>query len=107
LKIHASRLGLVFVPWWGVPAAIDCQRPTDFERKRQMPLANIKVIEGVFTDSEKRQIIEKVTDALVSVEGERLRDKTVVIVEETRSGDWGIGGKALTTEHVKHARAGG
>ncbi len=71
-----------------------------------MPLANIKIIEGVFTDSEKRQIIEKVTDALVTVEGERLRDKTVVIVEETRSGDWGVGGTALTTEHVKQVRAG-
>jgi 4-oxalocrotonate tautomerase len=72
-----------------------------------MPLANIKVIEGVFTDSEKQQMIERVTDALVAIEGERLRDKTVVIVEETRSGDWGIGGKTLTTEHVKHVRNGG
>jgi 4-oxalocrotonate tautomerase len=72
-----------------------------------MPLANIKVIEGVFTDAEKQQMIEKVTDALVSVEGERLRDKTVVIVEETRSGNWGIGGKTLTTEQVKHVRKGG
>ena len=72
-----------------------------------MPLANIKVIEGVFTDSEKQQMIEKVTDAIVAIEGERLRDKTVVIVEETRSGDWGIGGQTLTTEHVKHARRGG
>ena len=72
-----------------------------------MPLANIKVIEGVFTDAEKRQMIKRVTDALVSVEGEPLRDKTVVIVEETRSGDWGIGGQALTTEHVKQVRASG
>jgi 4-oxalocrotonate tautomerase len=71
-----------------------------------MPLANIKVIQGVFTDSEKQQIIEKVTDALVAIEGERLRDKTVVIVEETRSGDWGIGGKTLTAEHVRQAREG-
>ncbi len=71
-----------------------------------MPLANIKIIEGVFTDSEKQQIIERVTDALVTVEGEGLRDKTVVIVEETRSGDWGVGGSALTTEHVKQVRAG-
>ncbi len=71
-----------------------------------MPFANIKVIEGVFTNAEKRQMIERVTEALISVEGERLRDKTVVIVEETRSGDWGIGGKTLTTEQVKQVRAG-
>lgn len=72
-----------------------------------MPLANIKVIKGVFTDAEKQQMIEKVTDALVNIEGERLRDKTVVIVEETQSGDWGIGGKTLTAEHVRRARQGG
>jgi 4-oxalocrotonate tautomerase len=72
-----------------------------------MPLANIKVIEGIFTDSEKRQMIAKVTDALVAVEGERLRDKTLVILEETKSGDWGIGGKTLTTQDVRHLRAGG
>ena len=69
-----------------------------------MPLANIKVIEGVFTDDEKQQMIEKVTDAMVAVEGENIRDKTVVIIEETRSGDWGVGGKALTTQHVKDLR---
>lgn len=72
-----------------------------------MPLAIVKVIEGVFTTSEKKQMIERVTDALVTVEGERLRDKTVVIVEETRSGDWGIGGKTLMTEFVKQVRADG
>ncbi|MGQ0635207.1 MAG: tautomerase family protein [Planctomycetaceae bacterium] len=71
-----------------------------------MPFANIKVIKGVFTDAEKQQMIERVTDALVTVEGERLRDKTVVIIEETRSGDWGIGGKTLTAEQVKRVREG-
>ena len=72
-----------------------------------MPLANIKVIKGVFDDAEKRQMIENVTEAMVKVEGEALRDKTVVIVEETESGDWGIGGQSLTTGVVKDLRAGG
>jgi 4-oxalocrotonate tautomerase len=72
-----------------------------------MPLAEIKVIEGVFSDAEKRLIIEKVTDALVSIEGEAVRDKTVVIVEEVKSGDWGFGGKTVSTEDVKKLRAGG
>ena len=70
-----------------------------------MPLANIRVIEGVFSDDEMQRMIEKVTDALVSVEGENLREKTVVIVEEVKSGDWGIGGKTLTTQDVKNLRA--
>ena len=72
-----------------------------------MPFAEIKVIEGVFTDAEKKQMIEKVTDALVSVEGETLREKTVVIVEEIKSGDWGFGGKTLSTQDVKKLRSGG
>lgn len=69
-----------------------------------MPLATIKVIEGVFTSDEKRRMIDRVTDALVSVEGEILRDKTLVIVEEVKSGDWGIGGRGLTAEEVNQLR---
>lgn len=71
-----------------------------------MPLAMIKVIEGVFSDDEKQRIIEKVTEALVSVEGENLREKTMVILEEVKSGDWGIGGKTLTADAVKNLQAG-
>ncbi len=70
-----------------------------------MPLATIKVIEGVFSSDEKQRMIEKVTEAMVSVEGENLREKTLVILEEVKSGDWGIGGKMLTADAVKHLRA--
>lgn len=73
----------------------------------KMPLAEIKVIEGVFSEAEKKQMIEKVTNALVSIEGESLREKTVVIVEEVKSGNWGFGGKAVSTEDVTKLRAGG
>jgi 4-oxalocrotonate tautomerase len=72
-----------------------------------MPLAEIKVIEGVFSEDEKKQMIEKVTNALVSIEGETLREKTVVIVEEVKSGHWGFGGKTVSTEDVKKLRASG
>ena len=72
-----------------------------------MPLANIKVIEGVFTADEKQMMIEKVTDAMVAVEGENIRDKTVVIIEETKSGNRGVGGTPLTTKHVKGLRHAG
>lgn len=70
-----------------------------------MPFAQIKVIEGVFTESEKQRIIQNVTEALVAVEGESLREKTVVLIEEIRSGSWSIGGHPLTTETVKQLRA--
>ncbi|MCW2530974.1 MAG: 4-oxalocrotonate tautomerase [Blastococcus sp.] len=65
-----------------------------------MPFVSVKVIEGVFDESRKRQIVEQVTEAMVRVEGEAMRPVTWVVVEEVRSGDWGIGGRAMTTEDV-------
>ena len=35
-----------------------------------MPIVTIKGIEGVFSDEQKAEVIRKVTDAMVSVEGE-------------------------------------
>jgi 4-oxalocrotonate tautomerase len=89
------------------PVPIGSRLVNEPEEVRVMPLAEIKVIEGVFSEAEKKQMIEKVTDALVSIEGETLREKTVVIVEEVKSGAWGFGGKAVSTQDVKKLRAGG
>jgi 4-oxalocrotonate tautomerase len=66
-----------------------------------MPLIQVKVIEGVFTQAQKREILHRLTDAMVSIEGEALRPVTWVVLEEVKSGDWGVGGKALTTPDVK------
>ena len=71
-----------------------------------MPLINVKVIEGVFSDSQKQDIVKELTNAMVRVEGENMRGVTWVVVEEVRSGDWGIGGNTLTTEAVKALAAG-
>ena len=65
-----------------------------------MPLVNIEVIEGVFSDEEKQQMIEQVTDTMVGIEGEAMRGVTWVRVLEVQSGAWGIGGKGLTTADV-------
>ena len=66
-----------------------------------MPLVEVKVIEGVFSGDQKRQIIEGVTEAMVAIEGESLRSVTWVLVQEVRSGEWGIGGRGLTTQDVQ------
>ncbi len=66
----------------------------------------MKVIEGVFSAEQKRRMIEGITDAMVAVEGENLRGLTMVVIEEVRSGDWGIGGKPLRAEEVKAIAAG-
>ena len=71
-----------------------------------MPMVNVKVLEGVLTAAQKKEIIRKVTDAVVSVEGENTRPVTWVLVEEVKSGDWGIGGNPLTTDAVKALIAG-
>jgi 4-oxalocrotonate tautomerase len=71
-----------------------------------MPLIQVKVIEGVFSEAQKKEMIKKITDTMVSIEGENLRQVTFVIVEEVKSGDWGIGGKAMTTTDVKAIQAG-
>jgi 4-oxalocrotonate tautomerase len=71
-----------------------------------MPLIQVKLIEEVFTPAQKKEMITKLTDALVAIEGENLRPFTLVTVEDVRSGDWGVGGKALTTDAVRALAAG-
>ena len=71
-----------------------------------MPLINVKVIEGVFSGQQKQDIVKELTDAMVRVEGENMRQVTWVVVEEVKSGDWAIGGNSLTTEAVKALAAG-
>jgi 4-oxalocrotonate tautomerase len=71
-----------------------------------MPLIHVKLIEEVFSSEQKREIIERLTDAMVEVEGENMRAVTWVIVEDVHSGEWGMGGKVVTTEDVKALQAG-
>ena len=71
-----------------------------------MPLIDVHLIENVFSPEQKRQIIEKLTDAMVSIEGENMRGVTWVDINEVTSGEWGIGGQPLTTEAVKQLAAG-
>lgn len=72
-----------------------------------MPLLSVKVIEGVFTSAQKQEMIRKLTDTMVSIEGEYVRPVTVVVVEEVKSGDLGFGGNPLTTEDVKELASAG
>jgi 4-oxalocrotonate tautomerase len=82
------------------------QRDSEITEEELMPLIQVKIIEGVFTETQKREMVRKLTDAMVSIEGENMRPVTWVIVEEVDSGNWGIGGKPLTTADVKALAAG-
>jgi 4-oxalocrotonate tautomerase len=71
-----------------------------------MPLVNVKLIEGVFTSAQKQEMIRRITNALVSIEGERMRPVTWVVIDEVKSGEWGMGGDLLTADDVKLIAAG-
>jgi 4-oxalocrotonate tautomerase len=87
---HAESLEQFGIAYWRSP----------------MPLVNVKLIEGVFTPMQKQEMIRKLTDTMVSIEGENMRPVTWVVIEEVTSGDWGIGGKPLATNDVKSLAAG-
>lgn len=66
-----------------------------------MPLVDIQVIQNVFTPEQKGKLIDKVTEAVVSVEGEAMRGVTWVRVHEIDEGSWAIGGTRLSAEDVR------
>ena len=65
-----------------------------------MPLVTIDVIKNVFTPDQKQAMIEKVTEAMIAVEGENMRPVTWVRIQEVEGGDWAIGGKCLGASDV-------
>jgi 4-oxalocrotonate tautomerase len=71
-----------------------------------MPLVTIDLIKGVFTPKQKEQLIEKVTAAMLEVEGENMRGVTWVRIAEFESGDWAIGGRRLAASDVQALAAG-
>ena len=69
-----------------------------------MPLVQVKLMEEVLSDEQKREMIQRVTDAVVAVEGEGMRPYTWVIIEEVKGGQWGAAGQALTSADIKALR---
>jgi len=60
-----------------------------------MPLVTIKAPEGAFTPQQRREMLDRVTEAMIEVEGESYRDKTWVVYEEVPAGQWAIGGSIV------------
>jgi 4-oxalocrotonate tautomerase len=72
-----------------------------------MPFVQVKLIEGVFTPDQKQEMLTRITETMVDIEGEAMRPVTWVTIEEVASGEWSVGGKALTTQDVKDLQASG
>jgi 4-oxalocrotonate tautomerase len=66
-----------------------------------MPLVTIKVFEDELSHSQTKDLIHKVTEAVIPFVGEKQRDHTWVLIEEIASGSWGIGGKAFGLKDVR------
>jgi len=71
-----------------------------------MPMVTIDVIKDVFSPQQKQELIARVTEAMISVEGESMRGVTWVRIQEFEGGDWAIGGRALKAADI-HALAKG
>ncbi|MEQ8486278.1 MAG: tautomerase family protein [Pseudomonadales bacterium] len=71
-----------------------------------MPLVTIDVIKDVFSPKQKEALIDKVTRAMLEVEGEGMRSVTWVRIQEFEGGDWAIGGRALYPADVQALAAG-
>jgi 4-oxalocrotonate tautomerase len=71
-----------------------------------MPLVDIQLIKGVFNPEQTKHMLQKVTDAMVSIEGETMRPVTWVRVQEIESGEWAVGGNPLPAADVKGMAAG-
>lgn len=65
-----------------------------------MPLINVQLIENVFTVDQKQRIITDLTEAMIAIEGEALRQVTWVKIEEVKEGQWAIGGQPLHAADV-------
>jgi 4-oxalocrotonate tautomerase len=66
-----------------------------------MALIRVTVIAGVFTTPQKQEIIESLTDAMVAIEGDNMRQTIWCFVEEVASGEWGVGGRTPTADDVR------
>lgn len=66
-----------------------------------MPLVQIKGVGGYLTLEQKQDMIRKVTDAVLSVEGEGLRQVTWVTIEDVQPGAWGVGRNPVTDDDLR------
>ncbi|MCT8329256.1 tautomerase family protein [Albidovulum sediminis] len=66
-----------------------------------MPLVQITGVGEYLSLEQKQEIIRKVTDAVVSVEGEGLRQVTWVTIQDVQPGAWGVGGTPVTADDLR------
>jgi 4-oxalocrotonate tautomerase len=66
-----------------------------------MALIHVQIPEGLFTAQQKQDIVERLTDVMVEIEGEGMRWLTWCVIDEVSSGHWGVGGEVLTADDAR------
>ena len=69
-----------------------------------MPFITIKVFENELSPVQTAELIHDVTEAVIPFVGEGLRESTWIVVEEVKSGAWGIGGKAFRLDNLREVQ---
>lgn len=63
-----------------------------------MPFIDVKILEGVLSHEQHQALIAEITEAVVRVGGDAMRPMTRCVIQEIRSGLWGVAGKPMTNE---------
>jgi 4-oxalocrotonate tautomerase len=58
-----------------------------------MPRINVQIIEGIFDDAQKAEIVRCLSEAMVGIKGDNLHPVTWVVIEEVKSGGWASAGR--------------
>ena len=77
--------------------------PHPSQQGGHMPLIQVKVIEGVFTTPQKQEILERLTESMVEIEGENLRQAT--LVRPRRGQERRLGHRRLRPHHRRRQGA--
>ena len=65
-----------------------------------MPLIDVRLLEGVFSPEERKQLAEELIGAVVAVKGESFRTETEVLIAEVPVGNWYERGSPITPDGV-------
>jgi 4-oxalocrotonate tautomerase len=71
-----------------------------------MPLIQIRLLKGVLSDEQKKEMISRVSEVVAEIEArphpkEKLLPHTWCIIDEVTPAKWGLGGQPLSLETLK------
>lgn len=73
-----------------------------------MPFARVSTVKNALNQEEKRLLKEKITDALVEVEGggnPEFRQHVWVVIDEIEGENWSVGGMEPSAEMIQEIKA--